>query len=93
MQSLKEGRVFPEQQIQSQNIMYKCTASPTSYPKKVYSGTAEDSFKKRFYNHKQSFNNKFHANDTSLSKYIWKINSNHHITSALTGHIVKSVPS
>ena len=91
MQSLKEGRDFPEQQIQSQK--YYVQASPTSYPKKVYSGTAGDSFKKRSYNHKQSFNKKFHANDTSLSKYIWKININHHIIPALTWHIVKSVPS
>ena len=48
---------------------------------------------KCYYYHKQSFKNHFHATDTSLSKYIWEIKSNHDTTPTLTWYIDKSVPS
>ena len=38
----------------------------------MYLGTAEGDFKKQFYNHRKSINNEGSANDTTLSKYIWK---------------------
>ena len=50
--------------------IYKCTVSSPDKPKKVYLGTAEGDFKKRFYNHRKSFNNEGSANDTTLSNYI-----------------------
>ena len=52
--------------------VYKCVASTSINPDKVYLGTAEGEFKKRFYNHKKSFKNRGYTSDTSLSKYIWE---------------------
>ena len=39
----------------------------------MYLGTGESDFKKRFFNHRKSFNNKTCTNDTTLSKYIWEL--------------------
>ena len=45
--------------------------SATGFPDKVYLGTAEGEFKKRFYNHNSSFKNKLKMNDTTLAKHVW----------------------
>ena len=55
-------------QCQVTDIKYKCTALSPDKPNKVYLGTAEG-----LYNHRKSFNNEGSANDTTLSKYIWKL--------------------
>ena len=60
-------------QSQVTDIIYKCTVLSPDKPNKVYLGTAEGDFKKRFYNHRKSFNNEGSANDTTLSKYIWEL--------------------
>ena len=57
-------------QWQVTNIISKCTVLSPDKPNKVYLGTAEGDFKKRFYNHRKSFNNEGSANDTTLLKYI-----------------------
>ena len=44
-----------------ENTIYKCTVT-TSKETKIYMGTAEGNFKKRFYNHKKSFKNKKYSN-------------------------------
>ena len=49
--------------MSSPDIIYKCTVLS---PDKVYLGTAEGDFRKRFYNHRTSFNNEDSANDTTL---------------------------
>ena len=59
-------------QCQVTDVIYKCTVSSPDKPNKVYLGTAEDDFTKRFYNHRKSFNNEGSVNDTTLSKYIWE---------------------
>ena len=65
-------RVKPECPLngrcQVTDIIYKCAVLPPDKPNKVYFGTAEGDFKKRFYDHKKSFNNEGSANDTTLSK-------------------------
>ena len=43
---------------QSLDIIYKCTVSKSVNPDKVYLGTAEGGFKKRYHNHMKSFYNK-----------------------------------
>ena len=50
--------------------IYNCTVLPPDKVNKVYLGTGEDNFKKRFYNHRKSFNNYTSANDTTLLQYI-----------------------
>ena len=57
-------------QCQVTNIIYKCTVLSSDKLNKVYLGKAEGDFKKRFYNHRKSFNNETNANDTPISKYI-----------------------
>ena len=71
--------------------VYKCIASTSINPDKVYLGTAEGEFKKRFYNHKKSFKNRGYASDTSLSKYIWEMKDKHNETPTLKWSIIKSV--
>ena len=58
-------------QCQVTDIIYQCTVLSPDKPNKVYLGTAEGDFKKRFYNHRKSFNNEGSANDTTLSKFIF----------------------
>ena len=67
--------------IRQQNIVYKAkvTSSNQNYQEKVYFGSCETTFKKRFSNHKKSFNLKEYKNETELSNEIWRIkNPGHH---------------
>ena len=57
-------------QCQVTDIIYNYTVLSPDKPNKVYLGTAGGDFKKRFYNHRKSFNNEAGADDTTLSKYI-----------------------
>ena len=52
------------------DIIYKCIASATGFPNKVYLETPQEEFKKRFYNHNTSLKNESKRNDTTLAKYI-----------------------
>ena len=65
----------------------------TDKPNKVYLGTAEGGdFKKRFYNHRKSFNNEDGANDISLSKYIQELKETSNSSPTLVWSILKKVP-
>ena len=77
---------------QASDIIYKCIASTTVNPNKIYLETAEGNFKKRYYNHKTSFKNREKANDTTLSKYVWEVKDKYKETPSLKWSIVKSVP-
>ena len=57
-------------QCQVTDIIYKCNVLSPGKQNKMYLGTAEGDFKRRFHNHRKSFNNEASANDTILSKYI-----------------------
>ena len=56
---------------QTNDIIYKCVVSTKIMPEKVYLGTTEGDFKRRYYNHRKSFKNSLYECDTTLSKYIW----------------------
>ena len=60
---------------QAENIVYKATitCNEWTYGEKIYMGIAETTFKKRYSNHKRSFNLPAYKNDTELSKEFWKI--------------------
>ena len=79
-------------QCQVTDIIYKCTVLSPDKPNKVYLGTAEGDFKKRFYNHRKSFNNEGSANDTTLSKYIWELKETSNSSPASMWSIAKKVP-
>ena len=77
----------------AKDTVYKSVPSTSINPDKVYLGTAEGKFKKRFYNHKKSFKNCGYASDTSLSKYIWEMKDIHNKTPTLKWSIIKTVPT
>ena len=79
--------------MSSHRIIYKCTVLSPDKPNKVYLGTAEGHFKKRFYNHRKSFNNEASAKDTTLSKYVWKLKETSNSSPTLVWSIDKKVPS
>ena len=70
-----------EQKCLTTNIVYKAkvTSNSENYQEKVYFGSCETTFKKRFSNHKKSFNLNEYKNETELSNEIWRIkNAGHH---------------
>ena len=60
---------------QSETIIYKATVD-SQRGKAIYIGSCESTFKKRYYNHKKSFNNTQYKHETSLSTYIWDLKDN-----------------
>ena len=77
---------------QQNDLIYKCIASTSVNPDKVYLGTAEGEFKKRYYNHDKSFRHRSYANETTLSKYVWEIKDKCNEMPSLKWSAVKSVP-
>ena len=82
-----------EGKCRTENIIYKCMAWTSCHPDKVYLGTAERDFKKRYYNHLSFFKNETQMNKTALTKYVWEQKQRHNLTPTLKWYIVKSVPS
>ena len=57
-----------------QKFIYKCTVSVTqTFKQRVYLGITEVNWKQRLYNHRQSFKEKKHQVDTTLSSYPWNL--------------------
>ena len=76
-----------------QNFIYKCTVSATQIFKQgVYLVIAEGNWKQRLYNHRQSFKDKKHENDTALSSYLWDLKENHNQIPKLTWSIIRFAP-
>ena len=57
----------------SENIVYKASVKSTNTREQTYIGISETTFKKRYANHKKSFNHDKYRNDTELSKHVWAI--------------------
>ena len=79
-------------QCQVYDIIYQCTILSLDKTNKVYLGTAEGDFKKQFSNYRKLFNNESRANDTTLSKYIWKLKETSNSSPTLAQFIAKKVP-
>ena len=77
----------------TENITYKCIVSTSGHPDKVYLGTAEEDFRKIYYNHIGSFKNETQMNKTTSAKNVWEQKQRHNIISTLKWYTVKSVPS
>ena len=58
-------------------------ASATAFLNKVYLGTAQGDFKKRFCNFSKSFKNKSMRNYTTLAKYVSDLKLKHNVTPRL----------
>ena len=63
-----------------QIILYINTLPQAPY--KIYLGTAEENFKKRYYTHKKSFKNIKKANGTTFLKYVWEVQDKYKETSS-----------
>ena len=57
------------------NVLYKASITPNEEnPKtKIYYGVCETAFKRRYANHKKTFNNIKYQTDTELSNEYWNI--------------------
>ena len=58
-----------------ESLVYYATIScnDKNYQPKLYKGSCETSFKKRYSNHKKSFNVPLYKHDTKLSTENWKL--------------------
>ena len=66
----KKKRECPlDGKCRAENIVYKCVVSGNGYPNKVFLGTAESDFKKRFYNYRMSLNNEGQSTDTAPNMF------------------------
>ena len=76
------------------NVIYNCTLSPTTTTTKerAYLGLVGGEWKQRYYNHKRSFRNARHKNDTALSSYLWELKKKTSEIPKLTWSILKIVP-
>lgn len=79
-------------EFQVTDIIYKWTVLSPGKPRKVYLGTAEGNFKRRFYNHRKSFYNETSANETILSKCIWEVKRTSNLNPILVWLIAKKAP-
>ena len=77
---------------QQNDVICKCITFTSFNPDKVYVGTAEGEFKKRYYNHNKSFRYLSYANKTTLCKYVWEIKDKYNKMPSLKWSVVKSVP-
>jgi len=70
--------------------IYEATVSceDPAYIEKRYIGLAETTFKKRYANHKKSFNTERYENETELSKEVW-ILKRRHLTPSVHWKIVR----
>ena len=57
----------------SENIVYKASIKSTNTDEQTYIGISETTFKKRYANHKKSFNHEKYRQNTELSKHVWFI--------------------
>ena len=74
------------------DVIYKCIASTSVNPDKVYLEMTEGEFKKQYYNHNKLFRHCSNANETAVSNYVWEIKDKYHEMPALKLCVVKSVP-
>ena len=75
----------------SKSVVYEATITSDlpNYQEKKYIGLCESTFKKRFANHKSSFNHERYKNSTSLSVELWKIKESNG-TPIVTWKIIKN---
>ena len=78
----------------TEKVIYKATMTtpePNSTVKK-YIGLCETTFKKRYANHKKSFNHERYKNSTTLSTEFWRL-KNANLHPIITWRIVRTAPS
>ena len=64
------------------SVVYEATVTTDNNVTNTYTGLTSDTFKKRWYKHRETFEKQDHSNPTTLSTYIWDLklrNKNHDI--------------
>ena len=69
----KERALSTKRKLPSWKYEATITCNERTCGENIYIGIAETTFKKRYSNHKRSFNLPAYKNDTELSKEFWKI--------------------
>ena len=92
--SRKNPKLTPSCNWLINNVIYKCTVSPTATTTKqrAYLRLAEGEWKQRYYNHTQSFGNAKHMNHTALFSYLWELKKKTSELPKLTWSVLKIVP-
>ena len=71
------------------NVIYNCNIKHNNDVESInYIGLTENTFKDRFYKHRNSFKYSSKANCTELSKYIWESKNNNNIDFDITWSIL-----
>ena len=78
MQLLEKRKLPHERCLPQWNSLYypRISCGDETYKLKFYKGICETTFKKRYANHKKSFNVEKNKNDTKLSTEYWKLANN-----------------
>ena len=68
-----------ERKCRTENIIFKCIVSISGHPDKIYLGTAEGDFKKRYDNHIITIflKNEKQMNKTTLTNNVWEQKQRH----------------
>ena len=61
-----------DSRYQTMDAVYDCCVTSLEL-QKIFFGLAEEKWKKRYYNHKKSFNHKLYSHETTLSSYVWHL--------------------
>ena len=84
---VKEERPMDDK-CQTMDTVYDCRVTSPE-PGKIYFGLAEGKWKKRYYNHKKSFNHKRYLHETTLSSYVWHLKETLDVTPNLKRSVVR----
>ena len=72
----------------SHSVVYQATVTDENSKIETYTGLTKNTFKKRFYKHRDSFKVKDPENSTTLSTHIWKLkesNKQFHVKWSIIG--------
>ena len=58
---------------QVESVVYKATVTTENNENNTYTGLTSNTFKKRWYKHRETFENQDHPNPTTLSTHIWDL--------------------
>ena len=59
--------------LSTRSVVYRATVTDENNNKETYTGLTKNTFKQRYYSHKNSFKKRKKEHDTTLSAHIWKL--------------------
>ena len=90
---IKKDQCPLQQKCLAKNVIYKATITTTNPDtEKEYIGLCETTFKKRYANHKKSFNHEKYKNSTTLSTEFWLLKTNN-FNPLISWKIIRTAPA